>query len=181
MGIATPPLAGRVTDYYFRTARDVDDRLIAEAHDYGDSDPCVCEPCERDREAREQRTRIAMEEGGLLPAASELFGGRGWLFTAEEKARNAMEQAQARDQYAVQRMAQRSMGEVFAQIGRIGAHGEELCIGKYTVDLPSPPSSVDVLELIIMLDRAVEYARAQLGWLPATAPAHQVDSNGDPL
>lgn len=137
------------------------DEWIASEHD----DPeCSCDSCARvhGRSESQQLRREAQTFGGLAPWAGELLGA-GWL-DADGKGEPLIQ---------VEQLAQRALGDAFAQLEALASTAREKCV-KYRYADAAPDQIVthtEALELISYCQVVLDYARVHLGYLPKDAEA----------
>lgn len=130
------------------------DEQLADEHEGRD---CACGACERTRErdASRVRAREARTRGGLFPLARELLGQR-WLdgFTLGD----AME---------VSQLAQHTLGNIFEELEKLGDTTRRKLVGeRYAATLPDHINRAEVATAINYAESLIEFARAQLGYLP---------------
>jgi hypothetical protein len=137
------------------------DELVSDEHD----DPeCTCDACVRTR-ARAEHDAMQREAHALGGSVST-FGREvlGELLTDEERAA-ALEGGRMMD---VGQLAQNQLGNIFAELQRLGQQGRDACHGDvYTARVkPDPVPRSTISTALDYAESLIEFARAQLGYLP---------------
>jgi hypothetical protein len=122
-------------------------------HDDED-DGCACWRCNAVRDVeRANRMREAMRNGGLRELASVWFGPH-WLGEGE-----TMD--------GIDRLAQKTLGDVFEQLGKVAAIGRTKCRGSEYVEIENAPpvTRAEMKALLDYVELALPFATTQLSYL----------------
>lgn len=140
-------------------------------------DECTCDRCERmaihdailDAEARAQRMIAAR---GISAWGHEVLGA-GWV-DGDGKGGNVIA-------VSTEELAQRALGDVFEQLGRIATVGREKCRGAIYATAPLTRAQLvkrhEVVHLLRFCENVLDYARVHLDYLDLGEPERLDDED----